>query len=51
MPQLGDNQTLDWEGQVRCDEDVQAGGFNVGNLTVKVGGSDFLTAKTSFIFS
>jgi hypothetical protein len=35
-PQSEDRQTVDWDGEVRCDEGVQAGGFNVGNLTVKV---------------
>ena len=37
--QLEDLQTVDWEGEVRCNESVQSGGFNVGNLTVKVGGT------------
>lgn len=36
--QSEDFQTVDWDGEVRCDEDVQVGGFNVGNLTVKVSG-------------
>jgi hypothetical protein len=34
-----DNQgyaTLDWEGEVRCEEDPGAGGFNAGKLKVKV---------------
>jgi len=30
-----DCQTADWEGEVRCDEDIQTGGFNVGNFSVK----------------
>jgi len=34
-PQSGDCETVDWEGEVRCDQSVQVGGFNVGNLTVK----------------
>src|ERR1700733_9899454 len=36
--QSEDFQTFDWDGEVRCDEGVQNGGFNVGNLTVKVNG-------------
>lgn len=30
------NRTIDWEGDVRCKDDVKAGGFNVGNLIIKV---------------
>lgn len=30
------NRTIDWEGEVRCNDDVKAGGFNVGNLLLKV---------------
>ena len=39
-PLLEDRHTVDWEGEVRCDEGVQAGGFNVGDLTVKVSCTD-----------
>ena len=32
-----DEQTMDWEGEVKCEEgSVDAGGFNTGNLVVKV---------------
>jgi hypothetical protein len=30
-------ETLDWEGQVRCDGDVANGSFNAGKVVVKVG--------------
>jgi hypothetical protein len=29
-------ESLDWEGEVRCKEDVTVGGFSVGKLVVKV---------------
>jgi hypothetical protein len=28
--------TLDWEGEVRCNDDVVVGSFNIGRLVVKV---------------
>jgi hypothetical protein len=32
-----DEEVLDWEGEVRCREDITVGGFNIGKLVVKVG--------------
>ncbi|KAJ7078659.1 hypothetical protein C8R44DRAFT_754824 [Mycena epipterygia] len=34
-------QTLDWDGEVKCDPDVTAGGFQAAGLTVK----DFITLE------
>lgn len=28
--------TVDWEGEVRCRDDVKTGSFNAGSLVVKV---------------
>jgi hypothetical protein len=34
---IGENdESLDWEGEVRCRADTTIGGFNIGNLVVKV---------------
>jgi hypothetical protein len=30
-------ESLDWEGEVQCDESVTVGAFSVGDLSVKVG--------------
>lgn len=37
--QSGSFQTLDWDGEVRCNNLAQTGGFNVGSLLIKVGGA------------
>jgi hypothetical protein len=29
-------ESLDWEGDVRCDESVTGGAFSVGDLSIKV---------------
>jgi len=43
LTKAGDDQSLDWEGELRCKEDITVGGFNIGGkLMVK----DFIVLAT-----
>lgn len=43
----GQEETLDWEGEIKCNEDVTSVGFSTLNLMVKVSGVPFLVAQAA----